>query len=123
MKSVERSLRWMKRASRAIGAASVVTLVLLLSSSCGPDAAKRCADLVAAPCPDGAPNHEDGPKYCESYYDSACSGEWDEYVTCALEKPRCGDSTSPCYESAFKPFARCLCEVESEHGWSPWCGF
>jgi len=108
---------------RRVTMAVLATLGVVLSASCGPNAAQRCADLVAAPCPPGQPSREDGPQYCESYYDSECSSEWDDYVTCAIAKPRCGDASSPCWESAFLPFARCLCEVESKHGWSPWCGF
>jgi hypothetical protein len=98
---------------------------LLLCLSACVDPVAQCADLDAAACPDGQVNGED-TTYCEDYYEGSCGSEWDAYVECAKQTPVCNDSETgvqqayPC-DAERSAHGRCLCEVESEYGWSPWC--
>src|SRR4051812_42295075 len=103
----------MRRLHFAAVAALATAAGVVSSSGCGPDAKERCAALVKAPCPSGQVNREDGPEYCEPRYEGECSGEWDDYVSCALEKPTCAthhaDGTetggvSPCFEVELKAY-------------------
>lgn len=87
------------------------------------DPQAECAALGEAACPDGQQNGEVEAVYCEDYYEGSCSSEWDAYVQCAKETPICFDGEALVYPCKAEEVdhGRCLCEVESEHGWSPWC--
>lgn len=106
--------------TRGIVAFGLVVAALAGASACGPDAKQRCADVKAAECPAGQTNLEDGPEYCEARYQGPCSGEWDDYVSCAIQHPHCATTTT-CFDNEFKAYSKCECDYEGAG--SPWCVF
>ena len=110
---------------RVLTRSSLALLLCVAGFGCGPDPEVACAALGDASCPAGQVNGED-TLYCPDYYEGSCSSEWDDYVECATKTPICWDAEAgtleafPCEEERYE-HGHCLCEVESEHGWSPWC--